>query len=208
MSEMDQDFWNEAYKDDPHQVVIADHFLEKEVSNLPAGTAVDLGCGTGQNALMLARRGWQVTGVDWAEEAIILAQQAALAQGLDARFLVADTTTWPPPQQFDLVISTYALPGGKDSQKVLETAVKALAPGGTLIILEWDKSMAEVWHFDEGDLMSPEEIAALLPGLEVEKAEVRPVKNPFGDDRKHDGGDEDTAANVALVRAKKPASSK
>ncbi len=112
MSEMDQDFWNEAYKHDPHQVVIADHFLEKEVSNLPAGTAVDLGCGTGQNALMLARRGWQVTGVDWAEEAIRLAQQAAQAQGLDARFLVADTTTWPPSQQFDLVISTYALPSG------------------------------------------------------------------------------------------------
>ena len=57
---------------------------------------------------------------------------------------------------------------------MLETAVKALALGGSLIILEWDKSMAEVWHFDEGDLMSPEEIAALLPGLEVEKTEVRP----------------------------------
>ena len=57
---------------------------------------------------------------------------------------------------------------------MLETAVKALALSGSLIILEWDKSMAEVWHFDEGDLMSPEEIAALLPGLEVEKTEVRP----------------------------------
>ena len=50
--------------------------------------------------------------MDWAEEAIRLAQQAAQAQGLDTRFLVADTTTWPPPQQSNLVITTYALPGG------------------------------------------------------------------------------------------------
>lgn len=203
MSETDQDFWNEAYKDDPDQGVIADHFLEKEVSDLPPGTAVDLGCGTGQNALMLARRGWQVTGVDWAEEAIRLARGAAQAQGLEARFLVADTTTWQPPGQFDLVITTYALPGRIDSQKVLETAVKGLAPGGTLIILEWDKSMAKVWHFDEDDLMSPEQIVALLPGLEIEKAEVRPVDNPFGEEYKSDEGDEVSTANVALVRAKR-----
>lgn len=52
--EMNQDFWNEPYKGDPDQAAVADHFLEEEEADLPPGTAVDLGCGADQNALMLA----------------------------------------------------------------------------------------------------------------------------------------------------------
>lgn len=161
---------------------------------------------------MLNASGWQVTGVGWADEAIQLAKEAATSEGVEAKFIVADITTWEPPERYELVVSTYALPGGKDSERVLETAVRALAPGGTLIVLEWDKSMAKVWHFDEGDLMSPQEMAALLPGLVIEKAEVRQVKHAFGDGddglSEHSRQREQAIANVALVRARKPQSSK
>ena len=128
---MDREFWNDAYKDGPTTVVVRDFLLEEEIDRLPSGAALDLGCGSGPNALMLARRGWSVVGVDWAESAITLATQAARQEGLDATFVVADTTTWEPPSRFDLVISTYALPGSEDSARVLATAAKALAPGGT-----------------------------------------------------------------------------
>jgi len=198
MSEMDRDFWNDSYKEDPDQVIVPDYLLQAEVANLTVGTAVDLGCGSGHNVLMLAGLGWQATGVDWAAEAVRLAKEAAQAIGVTAQFIVADTTSWEPAQRYDLVISTYALPGGKSSQQVLETAVRALAAGGTIIIIEWDKSMAEPWQFAENDLMSPSEISALMTGLTIEKAEVRQVENP------HREFDPTNAfANVALVRAKK-----
>ncbi len=198
---MDQAFWVDAYKKDPSQVEVADLILDEELEGLPVGTALDLGCGAGTNALELAGRGWSVIGVDWAEHAIELATRSAQEKGLDATFYVGDTTTWKPPTKFDLVISTYALPGGEDSQRTLQTALKALAQGGTLLVAEWDKSMSEVWNFAEDELMSPDQIAALLPGLEIEKAEVRRLQNVFSDDDPR--AQEGSSANVAFVRARK-----
>jgi SAM-dependent methyltransferase len=203
MDEMDREFWNDAYKEDPDHTVVEDFFLGDEVKGLQPGTALDLGCGTGPNALMLAERGWSVVGVDWAGHAIDLAAQAAAEQGLDATFVVGDITAWDPPAKYDLVISTYALPGGENNRRALQTALDALARGGTLIVAEWDRSMAQVWFFEEEDLLTPEAIVALLPGLVIEKAEVRRVENAFPspDDPRGEAG---PAANVAFVRARKP----
>src|SRR3954447_9058867 len=55
-----------------------------------AGTVLDAGCGTGENALPLAALGLSVVGVDVAETAIGIAREKAAARGLDAEFLVAD----------------------------------------------------------------------------------------------------------------------
>jgi SAM-dependent methyltransferase len=201
---MDQDFWNEAYQDDPDQVVVADRILDVEVKTLPVGRALDLGCGHGPNALKLAKLGWTVVGIDWAAHAVDLAQKAAAAKKLPATFLVADVTTWKPTEQFDLVISTYALPGGNGSRFALQTAMNALKPGGTLLVAEWDRSMNEVWDIVDNSLLSPEQIANLLPGLDVQTAEVRRFEDMFTaeDDPRSVAG---SAANVAFVRARKPA---
>jgi SAM-dependent methyltransferase len=153
--------------------------------------------------LKLARLGWSVVGVDWAETAVKLANWAAREEGLDATFVVGDIAEWQPPTTFDLVISTYALPGGEASRRALGTACASLAQGGTLIVAEWDRSMADVWDFGEDELMTPEQIVALLPGLEIETAEVWHIENAFGspDDPRGYAG---SAANVAFVRARKP----
>ena len=74
---MDQAFWNEAYEEGPNQVEVADLILDDELEGLPGGTALDLGCGAGTNALKLADRGWSVIGVDWAEHAVELATRSA-----------------------------------------------------------------------------------------------------------------------------------
>ena len=203
MDEMDRVFWNDAYGEDPTQVVVEDHVLDRETEGLQPGRALDLGCGSGPNALKLAERGWSVVGVDWAENAIELARNSARARGLDATFLVGDITAWELPGTFDLVISTYALPGGKWSRQALGTALEALAPGGTLIVAEWDRSMSGVWGFEIDELMTPEQIVELLPGLEIERAEVRRIEDlfPAPDDPRGHGS---SAANVAFVRARKP----
>jgi ubiquinone/menaquinone biosynthesis C-methylase UbiE len=50
--------------------------------------------------------------------------------------VVADGAAWDSPTPFDLVVSTYALPGGDDSRRILRTASRVLTPGGTLIVAE------------------------------------------------------------------------
>lgn len=65
------------------------------LEELPAGRALDLGCGTGTNVLTYAQRGWQAVGVDFIRQAIHMAERKARAAGLaaaQARFYVGDVT--------------------------------------------------------------------------------------------------------------------
>jgi SAM-dependent methyltransferase len=55
-----------------------------------AGTVLDVGCGTGENALHIASLGMPVLGVDIAETALEMARQKAEARGTDAEFVLAD----------------------------------------------------------------------------------------------------------------------
>ncbi|NEP83947.1 MAG: class I SAM-dependent methyltransferase, partial [Okeania sp. SIO3B3] len=159
--------------------------------------------GRGANALKLAKQGWSVLGIDWAETAIKLATEAAEQSGLNARFIVHDAKNWISPLAFDLVIITYALPGAEDNRAMLQTAVSALASGGTLLVVEWDRSIAEKWGLSTSDFFSPASIVAMLPGMDVEKAEVKYVSDMFSgpDDPRWYGAPE---AKLALVQVKKP----
>ena len=59
---------------------------------MPPGRALDLGCGTGRNALYLAAHGWDTIGVEMAGYAVEVARRAAAAKALPARFLQGDVT--------------------------------------------------------------------------------------------------------------------
>ena len=72
---------------------------------LPPGTALDLGCGSGQNSIWLGARGWRVHCVDMAKGAIERAEAAAAKAGIDATFEKADVTEWRTKDECDLVVS-------------------------------------------------------------------------------------------------------
>jgi len=57
------------------------------------GRALDLGCGTGTNIITLAKNGWQVTGVDFAPQAISIARRKVQAAGITADIRVSDVTS-------------------------------------------------------------------------------------------------------------------
>jgi SAM-dependent methyltransferase len=59
---------------------------------LQPGRAIDLGCGTGANAIYLAQHGFEVTGLDFARTALAKAEVNAAAAGLDVRFVEDDLT--------------------------------------------------------------------------------------------------------------------
>jgi SAM-dependent methyltransferase len=59
---------------------------------LPAGSALDLGCGTGDTSIYLAQHGWKVTGVDFVPKALDKARIKAGAANLSIDFVPADVT--------------------------------------------------------------------------------------------------------------------
>src|SRR6476659_8272930 len=56
------------------------------------GRALDIGCGTGDSSIYLARHGWDVTGMDFVGKALKRARQKAGAAGVKVRFVEADAT--------------------------------------------------------------------------------------------------------------------
>ncbi len=62
------------------------------IQNNPPGKALDLGCGTGTNAITLARNGWQVVGVDYVGKAIRAAKKKGDKAQVKIDFRVADVT--------------------------------------------------------------------------------------------------------------------
>lgn len=200
---MDGAFWEHAWQYDAAGVMVADRVLQGELAPLRPGTALDLGCGNGDNAMMLAGAGWRVTGVDCSAQAIALARRAARDRGLDIRFLCRDFVQWRPDSGFDLVVCTYALPPGAERRRVLRMAAAALAPAGTLLVAEWDRSMGELWGLAADAFTTVEELAAALPALIVEKAELRSIPDMF-DDPADPRASHGAAARVATLRARKP----
>ena len=60
--------------------------------SLPASRALDLGCGTGTQAIYLARHGWQVTGVDFMVRPLEEAKRRAAAAGVQPTWVQGDIT--------------------------------------------------------------------------------------------------------------------
>jgi len=87
-------------------------FLVEEVTGLKPGTALDVACGEGRNAIWLAQNGWQVVGVDFSAVGLDKARPLAAESGVTVAWAQGDLTTWQPPNTYDLVVVMYLhLPG-------------------------------------------------------------------------------------------------
>src|SRR6188508_206246 len=106
---MDRDGWNRKHGEAPLLFgAEPNRFLVAEVSDLQPGRALDLACGSGRNAVWLARQGWQATGVEFSDVALEQARGLAAERGVEADWLEADLREWEPPAgAFDLVAVLY-----------------------------------------------------------------------------------------------------
>jgi 2-polyprenyl-3-methyl-5-hydroxy-6-metoxy-1,4-benzoquinol methylase len=174
--------WESAYAGDVPDTPVDRDIIEL-TRKLSPGTALDLGCGSGQNSIWLAQQGWTVHGLDIAGGAVERAEAAAARAGVTATFERADLTTWRTRDRHDLVISTYALPArGPGRLHALTTARDAVAPGGLVLLAEFEVSLAETGWMAAEHLVTLDELTAALPGFELERAEVRVAAHTHSDE--------------------------
>jgi len=105
----------------------------------PGLRALDVCCGTGDVAFALARKGAQVTGLDFSEPMLAVARRRAAASGAGAPdFAVADALSLPVPDgSSDIVTVAYGLRNLADLDRGLAELARVLKPGGTLAVLEF-----------------------------------------------------------------------
>lgn len=139
---------------------------------LPAAPAqvLDLGCGTGSLAVLLAGAGHAVTGVDFAPAMVARARAKARAAGLTARFRVGDAADpGLPAGSVDVVLCRHVLWALPDPAAVLGRWSRLLSPGGRLLLIEG--------HWSTGAGLHAAQVVDLVRTHRSE-AEVVPLTDP------------------------------
>jgi ubiquinone/menaquinone biosynthesis C-methylase UbiE len=104
----------------------------------PGAHLLDVACGSGQLALIAAREGVRVTGVDIARNLIERAQARSTAEGLPARFRVADAEALPfPDASFDVMVSLIGAMFAPRPHLLARELIRVCAPGGTIAMANW-----------------------------------------------------------------------
>ena len=145
-------------------------FVRARVAALEPGRAVDIACGNGRNAVWLARRGWDVTGVEISTVALGQGAQRAANAGVEVDWVACDATTWVPTQPLDLVLVCYLHLDLADLLAMLRRAHAWLAPGGRLLYVGHARTNLERGvggPQDPSILAEIADLAAAAAGLKV-----------------------------------------
>ena len=186
-----QDFWDTHYNSaesiwsgNPNPQLI------EYVTGLTPGTALDVGCGEGADAVWLARQGWQVTGLDVSQVALDRAATHASKASVADRttWEQADLRVWEPTRQFDLVSAHFVHLPSVDRGSLHARLSSAVRPGGSLLIVGHHPSdlRTAMGRPDAPDMFfTAEEVAADLDPAEWEIATTaapgREARNPAGE---------------------------
>jgi SAM-dependent methyltransferase len=110
-----------------------------EDGTIRPGRALVLGCGTGTNAIFLAEKGFDVTGVDVAPTSLTLAEQKAVKAGVRVRWVVADVAAPPNLEPFDVLFDRgcYHHVRGQNAKGYVDMVRHLAKPGGRLLLLSF-----------------------------------------------------------------------
>jgi SAM-dependent methyltransferase len=111
--------------------------LVRFAQDLPPGRALELGCARGDDAVWLAKRGWQVKAVDIAHQALLYAADNARRNGVEEyiHFEQHDLSHTLPDGEYDLVTASFLeSPVDFGRAQVLNQAAALVARGGLLLI--------------------------------------------------------------------------
>jgi 2-polyprenyl-3-methyl-5-hydroxy-6-metoxy-1,4-benzoquinol methylase len=152
-----------------------------ELSDKPKMKILDLGCGPGLYAELLAQKGHSITGVDFSENSIQYAIRQAKEKQLDIEYLHKNYLELDFDSQFDLVILIYldfCVLSPEERDKVLENIYRALKKGGLFIcdiVNEKNidkKIISQTWEVQESGFWKPTPYIALTNGYHYPEAKV------------------------------------
>lgn len=164
--------------------------LEKELVfsliEIKHGDAVlDVGCGTGNYTIELAKRGADVIGIDSSEEMVGWARRKAEGERLKVFFQVSDAIKLSfPDDSFDLIVSNGLLCFLKEPEKALKEMHRVLKPGGRLVVgvlnrwSPWSffrrlKGVFKETIYNQAYFISPPELEGLIRGVGFDVKETR-----------------------------------
>ncbi|MFW5926332.1 MAG: class I SAM-dependent methyltransferase [Myxococcota bacterium] len=126
-------------------VVMAEALCEA-VDPRPGQDVIDLACGSGNAALVAARRYCNTTGLDYVPALIDRARARATAEGREVDFRLGDVQSLPfPDASFDVVLSVYGVQFAPDQEKAAREMIRICRPGGTIGLAS---PMPEGWSGD------------------------------------------------------------
>lgn len=131
--------------------------LVENLSLLPVGRVLDIAMGEGRNSVYLAKKGFDVTGVDISLVAIQKAKRLAHENGVHIKTVVADLNKYQiEPESFDVIVCINYL-----QRSLVSNIVRGLRPGGVLVFendtledLKYDKAQDKAGMLKSGELRS------------------------------------------------------
>ncbi len=172
--------------------------LVDEVTGLTPGTALDLGCGEGADAIWLAQQGWLVTATDISQVALDRGKVHATDAGVD------DRITWEqhdfsrslPTGPFDLVSAHFLhSPVDDPRDSALRAAAATVTLGGTLLVVSHE---SVPWH-PEVVFPTPAEVLESL-GTDPADWVVENVRSQPRRQRGPDGDEVDVSDSIVRLR--------
>jgi SAM-dependent methyltransferase len=179
-------------------------FVEAECGDLPPGRALDLAAGEGRNAIWLARRGWDVTAVDFSQ--VALDKGRTLAREVAVEWVCADATTWTRADAYDLVVIAYLQLPAAERREAVRRGFAALRSGGTFLLVGHDTTNLTEGTGGPQDasvLLTAEDVLADLAGEELEAVRAERVERIVAGLDEH-GGEATRTAYDCLVRLRRP----
>jgi 2-polyprenyl-3-methyl-5-hydroxy-6-metoxy-1,4-benzoquinol methylase len=167
MSRDDQIRWDRQYaerqtKQDAALFLRA--IFESQHWDVPAGRALDIACGSGRNALFLAEKGFEITGVDISAVALALAEQRAQQKSLSILWRQADLENYTiEAAAYDLIVNIDYL-----QRSLLPAITAALKLGGFVIFETYLIDQQTIGHPNNPDyLLQHNELLRYFPDFRV-----------------------------------------
>ncbi|MDP4014600.1 MAG: methyltransferase domain-containing protein [Candidatus Nanopelagicales bacterium] len=185
---MYQEVWQQRYSE-PGRVWsrTPNRWLIDLANTMRPGSALDLACGEGADAIWLALNGWQVTAVDFAPAAIERAAATAAEAGVGDRmtWVSADVDSWEPGRTFDLVSVQFLHSPAECRRRIHRKAWQATARA--LIVVGHDPRNEAEGHcgpsdpallYDAADVLASLGLSESSPEVKVAECRVRSPGDP------------------------------
>ena len=156
--------------------------LDVVAARAKPGRALDLGCGSGVFSVWMAKKGYEVTGLDFIPRAIDMSRERAEAEGVQVNWINADLLSWTAPGQFDVIVDSgclHSLIGG-DVCRYKQQLLRWLAPAGDYVLGHFGKRHWLDWRPIGPTRRTREQLVRLFaPELEVVKHQQSEMAVPL-----------------------------